>query len=234
MCVAGQILDSRDPSQLSGVQSGTNVTGTFTLNDKPDLQGKIDLSNGSDGVPVWSLNTKLSTPTGETVPVGEGIWTVLDNGYIKFTGKLIDAKKLGLKNGTYPGKIKATFTLIGGKSLVYGGKLFFKVIENQVVGLTIPEPNASKLSDDFSTDADILFHKIFTGALIADDKARKATSDLFNFFDADKKIWSKEKQDEVIRNVGDIAGFIESLLFVVPKTLGIAAELDGSSYKPAK
>ena len=76
MCVVGKITDFRDRSQLSGVQSGTTVSGTFNLNNQPNLSGKIVLSGGSNYAPVWTLTSSISDG------VGEGIWSILDHGYI--------------------------------------------------------------------------------------------------------------------------------------------------------
>lgn len=218
------MTDITDRSQLSGVQSGTIVIGTFTLNGQSNLSGKIDLSSGSDNVPVWSLTSSNSTA------VGEGIWTVLDQGYIKFTGKLTTAKNLGLENKTYPGTLNVTFTPSDGNAVVYGGKLFFKVIENQVVGLAIPQPNADKLSDDFSTDHEKLISKILTGSLVAYDQSKKATSDILNFIDSEHKIWSKDRKNEVACHVGDMGLHFDSELYHIRKAFENATKLDGSLY----
>ena len=149
----------------------------------------------------------------EITGVGEGLWRVLDNGYVKLTGKLTTAKNLGLENKTYPGTINVTFVSVkstGTTTVDYEGKLFFKVIENQVVGLAIPEPNASKLSNEFYTDPDDLVSKTLTGSLVAYDQTRKAAKGILNFIDSEYKIWSKEKQDEVASSLGDIASNIDS------------------------
>ena len=226
-----QITELLDQSQLSGVQSGTIVTGTFTLNGQSNLSGKIDLSEGSDGVPVWTLNTNVPTPSGEKTPVGEGIWSVLDNGYIKLTGKLTTAKTLGLTNGTYTGTIKkVTFTPSDGNAVDYGGNLFFKVIENQVVGLAIPDPDASKLSDDFSTEPDAILGKVLTRSLIAYDKSRQATSVILNFIDSEHKIWSKNRKNEVSDHVGAMGYHFDSELYNITKAFESATVLDGSLY----
>jgi len=225
MCVVGQITDFRDRSQLSGVQSGTIVTGTFTLNGQSNLSGKIDLSSGSDDVPVWTLTSSISSG------VGEGIWTVLDQGYIKFTGKLTTAKNLGLENKTYPGTLNVTFTPSDGNAVVYGGKLFFKVIEkNQVVGLAIPQPNADKLSDDFFTDPDELVSRTLTGSLVAYDQSKKATSDILNLLDPEDKVWSKNRKHEVTGDLGDIGLHLDSTFYHLKKAFEKATKFDGSSY----
>ena len=210
------LTDIRDLSQLSGVQSGNSVTGIFTLNGQSNLLGKIDLSSGSDFVPVWSLTPK-STPTGETVGVGEGIWTVLDNGYIKFTGKLTTAKELGLENKTYSGTINATFTSNNGNSMpvtvTYGGKLFFKVIENQVVALAIPKPVSDKLSSNFTLDPDGIVGKIIPEAWLSYDKINLAISDILNRVDPENKIWSSEIKKSVSGNFGNVGCALENIRF---------------------
>ena len=224
MCPSKKILtDISDRSQLSGVQSDTSVTGTFYLNDKPDLQGKIDLSSGSDGVPVWTLTPTSSTTPGEKVPVGEGLWTVLDQGYIKFTGKLTTAKNLGLENKTYSGTINATFTSNNGNSMpetvTYGGKLFFKVIENQVVALAIPKPNSDLLSDKFQVDPEFLIGCHLSSSLVEYDKFRNAASDLLSMLDSEDKLWSRETKSRVSHSVGNFAGGINHAKYHISKAL---------------
>jgi len=221
-----QITELLDISQLSGVQSGTIVTGTFTLNGQSNLSGKIDLSSGSDYVPVWAL-TSSSTSTA----VGEGIWSVLANGYIKLTGKLTTAKTLGLTNGTYTGTLtNVTFTPSDGNAVVYGGQLFFKVIENQVVGLAIPDPDASKLSDDFSTEPDAILGNVLTRSLIANDKAKKATLEILKYLDPEDKIWSRDRKNKVALQVGAMGYHIDSELYNITKAFESAIKLDGSLY----
>lgn len=204
-----------DSEQLSGVQSGTIVTGTFYLNGELNLLGKIDLSSGSDDVPVWSLTSSESTA------VGEGLWRVLDNGYVKLTGKLTTAKNLGLENKTYSGTINATFTSNNGTSMpvTYGGKLFFKVIENQVVGLAIPKPNSDLLSDKFQVDTDSLIGCYLTSSLVEYDKFRNAASDLLSMLDSEDKLWSKETKTRVSHSVGNFAGGIDYSKYHFSKAL---------------
>jgi hypothetical protein len=197
-----------DSEQLSGVQSGTSVTGTFTLKGEPNLSGKIDLSSGSDFVPVWSLLSSLSS---ESTAVGEGLWRVLDNGYVKLTGKLITAKNLGLENKTYPGTLNATFTPNGGTAVVYEFLLFFKVIENQVIGLAIPKPVSDKLSPGFAIDTDEMVSSITPDSLVTYDRIKLAISDILNIVDPGNKIWSTDTKLGVSKNVGKVGCALDNI-----------------------
>lgn len=218
----GTLAGITDSDQLSGVQSGTNVTGTFTLDGEPNLSGKIDLSSGSDNVPVWQI---LSSLKSEKTAVGEGLWRVLDNGYVKLTGKLTTAQDLGLENKTYPGKINVTFVSVkstGTTTVVYGGKLFFKVIENQVIGLAIPKPVSDKLSSNFSIDIDEIVGKINSESWLTYDRINLATSNILNLIDPGNKIWSQGTKLSVANNFGNIGCALENIKSNIDKGLSQA------------
>lgn len=224
MCRVGQITKFRDPKQLSGVKIDTTVAGTFALNDEPKLSCKVFKPAGLD-LPGWTITSDKNDL------IGEGYWTVLDHGYIKFTGKL-DAKKAGLEDAIiFPGTLNIKFSPMEGPSVIYHGRLYFKIIQDQVVGLSIPVPNADRLSENYSTDADALFGKILTGSIVANDKAKIATLEILNLLDPDHKLWSCQKKDEVTNDFGDIAGSIESILFLFPHSINQALAFDGSSFK---
>jgi len=67
--------------------------------------------------------------------------------------------------------------------------------------------------------------------LVAHDQTKKAASSILNFIDSEYKIWSKEKQDEVASNLGDIAYNIDSIGRNFKKAGENAFNLDGSSFK---
>lgn len=215
----GILAGITDSDQLSGVQTGTSVTGTFTLNDQPNLLGKIDLSSGSDNVPVWSLTSSLKS---EKTAVGEGLWRVLDNGYVKLTGKLTTAQDLGLENKTYPGTINVTFVSVkstGTTTVVYRGKLFFKVIENQVIGLAIPKPVSDKLSSKFFIDADEIVGKIDPQSWLTYDRINLATSNILNLIDPEDKIWPSDIKLSVSNYFGNVGCALNNIKSNIDKAL---------------
>jgi len=173
-----QIMKVTDVSQTSGVESGTTVTGTFSIaNSDVDLSGSIDLDTAGNA--TWSFNNKE----------GNGTWTLLPSGYILFLGSLNTQESLQLTNSIYYGTLSVSVIQSNNNTIEDNGILFFKVINNEVIGLAVSFVEGT-FSNDFSITATKLINKIRPGSLVSFDSAKKLTKSTLELLDQDTQWWS--------------------------------------------
>ena len=213
-----QIMKFTDVSQTSGLESGTTVTGTFSIsNSDVDLSGSIDLDTAGNA--TWSFNNNK----------GSGTWTVLPSGYILFLGSLNTRESPQLTNSIYYGTLSVS-VIQSNKAIADNGILFFQVINNEVIGLAVSFVEGT-FSNDFAITAIKLINKIRPDSLVSFDSAKKLTKSTLEFLDQDTQWWSKRTQLEVAENVGDASLFLDNLGKTLENIFKAALTFDGKKFK---
>lgn len=207
-----ELTDIYDANTQSGVKLNTTASGGFTI-DAVNITGILGLDKND--MAKWSLT---STSTSTSNIVGNGIWYIIPEGYLRLNGTIYGIK------GKFRGKICCSFSTDADNTIHYSGTLFLRIRDNGVTeGVVIPSPVSDKLSGDFSTDVDDMISKIPPTAWSVSDATSNLVFNVLNALDSKNSVWSTNKKKGVALAAGEAAKGADVFRFNLTSALQQAA-----------